>query len=106
MTIRRIWRGWTTPANADTYQALLHDEVLPGIAAKEIPGYRSIDVLRRDVGDEVEFMTVMTFDSLDNVIDFQGEDYERAYVPDAAQRVLKRWDARSAHYEVRDSRSY
>jgi hypothetical protein len=54
--------------------------------------------------DEVEFITVMTFDSLQSVIDFQGEDYARAYVPDAARRLLKRWDPVSSHYEAIESR--
>jgi len=48
----------------------------------------------------------MTFDSLQNVIDFQGEDYARCYVPDAAKLVLKRWDQVSAHYEFIECRKY
>ena len=106
MAIRRIWHGWTTPENADEYRTLLHDEILPGIEAKEIPGYRGIELLRRDHGDEVEFITMMTFDSIQSVIDFQGEDYQRAYVPASAQKVLKRWDQVSQHYEVVETRSY
>ena len=106
MTIKRIWHGWTTPENADLYETLLHNEVFPGIEAKNIPGYRSIELLRRDLGNEVEFITIMTFDSLQNVIDFQGENYQRCYVPDAAQKVLKRWDRISAHYESRVVRVY
>ena len=73
-------------------QNLLNVEVFPGIEAKKISGYQSIELLRRDIGDEVEFVTIMTFDSLQNVIDFQGEDYTRCYVPDAAKLVLKRWN--------------
>jgi heme-degrading monooxygenase HmoA len=76
MTIKRVWHGWTTPQNAPLYEQLLYDEVFPGIEAKQIPGYRSIELWRRDFDDEVEFSTVMTFDSLQNVIDFQGEDYK------------------------------
>ena len=106
MAIKRIWHGWTTPDNADEYENLLLNEVIPGIEAKNISGYRSIEVLRRDHGDEVEFVTIMTFDSLQNVIDFQGEDYQRCYVPDAAQKVLKRWDHTSDHYEVKEVRVY
>ena len=104
MAIKRIWHGWTTPGNADAYERLLHDEVFPGIEAKEIPGYRGIELLRRDLGDEVEFVTIMTFDSIENVIDFQGPDYARCYVPDAARRVLARWDEVSKHYEQREVR--
>lgn len=25
--IVRIWHGWTTPANADTYEAMLKEEI-------------------------------------------------------------------------------
>ncbi len=106
MAIKRIWHGWTTPENADVYATLLRDEVFPGIEAKNIPGYRGIELLRRDRGGEVEFITMMTFDSIQDVIAFQGADYERCYVPDAAQKVLERWDRVSDHYDVEEVRFY
>ena len=106
MAIKRVWHGWTTPENADKYLNLLDNEVFPGIEAKKIPGYQSIELFRLDLGDEVEFVTIMTFDSLQNVIDFQGEDYTRCYVPAAAKLVLKRWDQVSAHYELIECRKY
>ena len=106
MTTKRIWHGWTTPERADDYERLLLGEVFPGIEAKGIAGYRSIELLRRDLGDEVEFVTIMTFDSLQSVIDFQGEDYQRCYVPDAAQAILQRWDQVSDHFEVKEVRNY
>ena len=104
MTIRRIWHGWTTHDNADAYQRVLLNEVIPGIEAKNIFGYRGITVLRQEHESEVEFVTIMRFDSIQNVIDFQGEDYKRCYVPDAAQKVLSRWDQTAEHYEVVDKR--
>ena len=100
MAVKRIWRGWTTTENAETYRQLLEQEVRPGIEARKIPGYQGLELLSRDMGDEVEFMTIMTFDSIQNVIEFQGEDYERAYLPEAARAVLSRWEERCAHYEV------
>jgi len=106
MAIKRIWHGWTTPENADIYRKLLHDEIFPGIEAKKIPGYLSIELLRRDHDDEVEFVTIMAFESLQDVIDFQGEDYARCYVPESAQQVLKRWDRISAHYVSIETRTY
>jgi antibiotic biosynthesis monooxygenase (ABM) superfamily enzyme len=106
MAIKRIWHGWTTPENADRYQQLLNEIIFPGIEAKNIPGYLSIELLRRDLADEVEFITIMTFQSLQNVIDFQGGNYARCYVPDAAQQVLKRWDQFSAHYAAIEARRY
>lgn len=106
MAIKRIWHGWTTPENAEKYQQLLQNEVFPGIEAKNIPGYQSIELLRWDRDCEVEFVTIMTFESLQNVIEFQGEDYARCYVPDVAKQVLKHWDQVSAHYEIIEYRDY
>lgn len=98
--ISRIWHGWTTIENASAYEALLRTEILPGIARKRIPGYRGAHLLRRRLPDEVEFVTILWFDSLDAVRSFVGEDYEVAYVPPKAQEVLARFDARSRHYET------
>ena len=106
MAVKRIWHGWTTPEKAEAYRTVLFGEVLPSIEGKKIQGYLGIEVLQRDHEVEVEFITIMTFDSLQSVIDFQGPDYERCYVPDAAQKVLDRWDLRSAHYEVLETREY
>ncbi|MDA8708275.1 hypothetical protein N9M10_02775 [Hellea sp.] len=98
--IKRVWHGWTTIENADAYQTILFNEVIPIIDAKNVSGYRGIEVMRRLLEDEVEFVTIMSFDSLQNVIEFQGEDYARAHVPDVAQKVLKRWDQTAAHYDI------
>ncbi|MBN1813872.1 MAG: antibiotic biosynthesis monooxygenase [Anaerolineae bacterium] len=100
--ISRIWHGWTTPANADAYEALLKSEIFVGIQNREIAGYRGIHLLRRtSVGNEVEFVTVMWFDSLEAVRTFAGADYEAAVVPPKARALLSRFDERSQHYEVK-----
>jgi heme-degrading monooxygenase HmoA len=101
--ISRVWRGWTTPGNADAYEALLRTEILSGIANRSIPGYRGIHLLRRDQEDGVEFVTIMWFDTLDSVRAFAGEEYEVAVVPPKARQLLSRFDARSAHYQVIES---
>jgi hypothetical protein len=99
--ISRIWHGWTVPANADAYEALLKSEIFVGIGNRRISGYRGIQLFRRDVADEVEFITIMWFDSIDAVRTFAGEDYEVAVVPPKARELLSRFDGRSQHYEVR-----
>jgi len=103
--ICRVWHGWTNRANADAYENLLREEVFRGIADREIPGFLGIEMGRRPVGDEVEFQTVMWFDSLDAVRTFAGAEYEQAVVPPAARALLAHFDARSAHYEVKIPRS-
>lgn len=102
--IARIWHGWTTPQNADKYEALLKDEIFIGIQNRYIRGFRNIQLLRRQTGEEVEFITIMRFDSLDAVREFAGEDYEGAVVPEKARAILSRFDERSQHYEIREER--
>ena len=75
-----------------------------GIQSRHIPGFKGIQLLRRQVGAEVEFVTIMLFDSLDAVRVFAGEDYEIAVVPEKARAILSRFDSRSQHYEVRADR--
>ena len=99
--ICRIWHGWTAPADADIYESLLKEEILTGIRNRRIAGYRGIQLLRRSLADEVEFVTIMWFDSIDAVRTFAGEDYERAVVPPNARRLLSRFDERSQHYDVK-----
>ncbi len=104
--IARVWHGWTTPENAEPYERLLREDIFPGIEAKGVSGYLGIQLLRRllDTG-EVEFVTTMWFDSWEAVRAFAGEDHTTAVIPDAARTVLARFDATSAHYEVREDRS-
>jgi heme-degrading monooxygenase HmoA len=98
--ITRIWRGWTRPEQADAYQQLLLTEIFPEIAARGIRGYRGIQLLRRETAGEVEFVTIMWFDSLDDIRTFSGADYETAVVPAKARALLTRFDNRSAHYDT------
>jgi heme-degrading monooxygenase HmoA len=102
--ICRIWHGWTTPEHAARYEAIVRGRGIPEIEARRIPGFRSIDLMRRSFEDGVEFVTVMLFDDVEAVKGFVGEDYEVAHVPPEARAVLARFDERSAHYELLDHR--
>src|SRR5947208_8400817 len=97
--LARLWHGWTSPENADAYERLLRAEVLPGIESR-IGGFRGVYLLRNEVAEEVEFVTVTLWESLEAVREFGGDDHEAAVVPRDAQRVLSRFDERVVHYEV------
>ncbi|MBN1415481.1 MAG: hypothetical protein JW973_10295 [Bacteroidales bacterium] len=98
--IIRIWHGWTTHENAGIYENLLKTEVFPSIENKKVKGYRKINLLKRVMKDEVEFITIMLFDNIQAVKEFAGDDYERSYVPDKARTVLLRFDQKAQHYEM------
>jgi heme-degrading monooxygenase HmoA len=96
--LARVWHGRTTRENADAYQALLGTTILPGI--DRVRGFRGAELLRRAVGDEVEFITITRFDGLDAVREFAGDDYEQAVISDEAHRLLSSFDERVAIYEI------
>jgi antibiotic biosynthesis monooxygenase (ABM) superfamily enzyme len=98
--ITRIWHGWTTPGNADIYEAMLREEIFVGIERRRIPGFKSIRLLRRSAGQEVEFITVMFFDSIDAIKAVAGPDYETSIIPEERRKYLSRHDAKATHYEV------
>lgn len=96
--IARIWHGWTSPENADAYEEFLRTKMFPSI--HRVPGYLGADLLRSDSADEIAFVTITRFESLDAVKEFAGEDYEPAVVEPEARQLLSRFDERSEHYEV------
>jgi len=99
--ISRIWHGWTSPDNAEAYESLLRDEIFVSIKSRRINGFKDIQLLRRNLYNEVELFTIMRFESIDAIREFAGEDYEACVVPPEARAVLSRFDARSQHYEIR-----
>jgi antibiotic biosynthesis monooxygenase (ABM) superfamily enzyme len=96
--IARIWRGYTRPEHAEPYEAMLKPELLPGIG--KATGYRGSYLLRREAGDEVEFMTIMLWDSIDSIQATAGPDYQSAIIPEERRKYLSRYDPQAAHYEI------
>ena len=96
--IARVWHGYTTPDNADAYQSMLQPELLPGLSTKK--GFLGSYLLRRPHGSDVEFITIILWESLDDIRALAGANYETAVIPEERKRVLSRWDERAAHYEV------
>jgi heme-degrading monooxygenase HmoA len=96
--IARVWHGSTKPEHADAYESHLKPELLPGLSQKK--GFRGSYLLRRAAGDEIEFITIILWDSIDDVRAIAGPDYEKAVIPEDRLPLLTRYDARAAHYEV------
>ena len=96
--IARLWHGYTKPEHADAYESMLKPELLPGIGKAK--GYVGSYLLRRVAGDEVEFITIMLWDSIESIRAVAGPDYENAMVPEERRKYLARYDAKSTHYEV------
>ena len=96
--IARIWHGWTKKADAKTYEEMLRDEIFPGIARRKIKGYHGAELFIREDGDEVEFVTLLRFDSMDAVKEFAGADESKPVIYPKAESLITRMDERSRHY--------
>ena len=96
--IARVWRGVTTRENADQYEAMLKPELLPGLSS--VPGFIKSYLLRRMTGEDVEFITVIVFDSLESLQRFAGPSYEESIVSDDRKPLLKQHDRVASHYEI------
>jgi len=96
--IARIWHGYTKPEHANAYESMLKPELLPGIS--KVKGYRGSYLLRRETGAEIEFITIMLWDSIDAIRAVAGEDYETAVIPEEQRKYLFHYDAISVHYDI------
>jgi len=96
--IARVWHGYTKPEHAGSFEAMLKPELLPGVS--KVKGYRGSYLLRREMGAEVEFITIMLWDSIDVIRSVAGADYEKAVIPEERRKYLSRYDAKASHYEV------
>ena len=97
--IARHWRGWTTAANADAYEGFLKQHLFPQV--RGIEGHRGVQLLRRDLPEESEFVVINYFDSIDAVKRFAGENYTVAVFEPEARKLLSRIEPEAHHYEVR-----
>src|SRR6266446_1671774 len=98
--IARIWHGWTKRADAKTYEEMLRDEIFPIIAAQKINGYRGAELFIHEDDDEVEFVTLLRFDSMDAVKEFAGADESKPVIYPKAESLLMRMDERSTRYRI------
>jgi antibiotic biosynthesis monooxygenase (ABM) superfamily enzyme len=97
--IARIWHGWTKRTDANTYEEMLRDEIFPRITAREIEGYRGAELFIREDGDEMEFVTLLRFDSMDAVKEFAGVDEGKPVIYPKAEALITRME-RARHYRV------
>ncbi|HEY1894098.1 MAG TPA: hypothetical protein VGG52_06065 [Chthoniobacterales bacterium] len=97
--IARIWHGWTKSADAKAYETMLRDEIFPSIAARKIEGYRGAEVFLREDLDEVEFITLLRFDSMDAVTKFAGPDASKPAIFPKAEALITRMEP-ARHYRV------
>ena len=100
--IIRTWKGYTTKENAPIYEDMLINEVFPTVKKNGVDGLEKVSISTQEKEDETEFFLVLQFKSLDDVKKFAGENYQQAYIPENARKVLSRYDKTAEHYELKD----
>ena len=97
--IARIWHGWTKREDAKAYEQLLRDEIFPSIAARKTEGYRGAELFIREDGNEVEFVTLLRFDSMDAVTEFAGPNASKPVIFPQAEALITRME-QARHYRA------
>ena len=97
--IGRIWHGWTNRTDANVYEKLLRDEIFPSIVVRKIKGYRGAELFIREDGNEVEFVTLLRFDSMEAVREFAGADRSQPVIYPKAEVLITRME-QARHYRV------
>jgi heme-degrading monooxygenase HmoA len=98
--IARIWRGAVRREDADRYVDYLQGTGIPEYRATA--GNRGAWILRRDLGETTEFVTLSFWESLEAVTGFAGPDPESAVFYPEDDRFLVERDLTVTHYELLD----
>jgi heme-degrading monooxygenase HmoA len=96
--IARMWRGFALPEKADEYVKHLQISVLPEL--QQIDGFQGVSLMRRDLAEEVEFIVLTLWESMDAIRKFAGENAELAVVAPAAQTLFRKYDSMVKHFEI------
>ena len=96
--IARTWHGVVPAGKADAYHRYLLETGVPDY--QRTPGNRGVHILRRMEGDEVHFLLLTLWDSLDAIRTFAGPDVERAKYYPEDEAFLIELEPTVTHYEV------
>jgi heme-degrading monooxygenase HmoA len=96
--IARIWTGAVRREDADAYAEYMQGTGLAGYRATA--GNDGAWMLRRDAGDETEFVMFTLWESMDAVRAFAGDEPDRAVFYPEDERFLTRRDLVVRHYDV------
>jgi heme-degrading monooxygenase HmoA len=94
----RAWRGYAAVTEAQAYPRHLLHSVRPQL--EQLAGFRGLYLLRRRSADEIEFLVLTLWDSMEAVRAFAGEKPELAVVEPEARAALLRFDSTVIHYDV------
>jgi heme-degrading monooxygenase HmoA len=96
--IARKWRGLATAEKADEYVRHLQQSVIPDL--NRIDGFEGVYLLRPALSDNVEFVVLTLWVSMDAIRRFAGDTPEMAVAAKEARAILLDYDPMFSHPEV------
>lgn len=96
--IVRSWRGRASRSNASSYVEFFKRKVLPIL--RGIEGFAGASLLRQSRPNDVEFLVLTRWASLDAIRTFAGNDIRNAVVEPEAAALLTSFDPTVEHFEV------
>ena len=78
---------------------MLRDEIFPSIAARNIKGYRGAELFISEDENEIEFVTLLRFDSMGAVKEFAGADETKPVIFPGVEKILTRMEP-ARHYRI------
>ena len=96
--IIREWRGRASPLNAEAYPRHFREKVVPEL--RKVPGFVGAHLSRRQLGDQIEFLVLTRWQSMDTIRGFAGADTEKAVMEPGAISALVEFNSAVHHYVV------
>ena len=96
--ILRIWRGRADRARADAYPRHFREHVVPDL--RGVAGFLGAHLVRRDLGDGIEFTVLTRWASMEAIRAFAGDHVSTAVVEPGAVAALENYDTEVEHHEV------
>ena len=97
--ILREWRGRAEYGRERAYPTHFRARVIPELRKASMASWAQI-LLRRDIGNGVEFTVITRWASMDAVRAFAGSDPSKAVVEPGAVEALREFDERVSHHDV------
>ena len=96
--IIREWRGRAARSRIAEYPTHFRTNVVPEL--RNVPGFLGATLSKREAGEQIEFVVLTRWKSMEAVRAFAGADPDRAVVEPGAVAALNDYDHTVRHYEV------
>jgi heme-degrading monooxygenase HmoA len=94
----REWRGRARQTEAAKYPEYFRREVISQL--RRAPGFQGAFLSKREIGDQVEYLVLTRWKSMEAIREYTGAVTEHAVIDPGAMATLTEYDHTVRHYEV------